>query len=146
MLGRGRSYSLPPLIPWFNELLHGHGCGWMSCVVIVRKSKDFSDSLILDKTPQHNDPIPQITLPVNDRLAPSLSHFLNSFSIALPRYIGKIRRNEINCAFYLPRPRHTVHVGTRSNISGKLTYRDLFRAWRLGISTGTSGSVSIAIP
>ena len=98
MLGRGRSHSLPPLIPWFNELLHG--CGCMSCVVIVRKSKDFSDSLILDKTPQHNDPIPQITLPVNDpgswrrNMAPVLTftfHGLDVLGVGTLLPIGLLR-------------------------------------------------------
>lgn len=39
-------------------------------IIIVRKCKDFSDALILDKTPQHDHPSLQIGLSVDDRLVP----------------------------------------------------------------------------
>jgi hypothetical protein len=50
----------------------------MSGVVIVREGEDFSDALILDKTPQHDHPGFQFGLPINDRLIPSRRLFLDT--------------------------------------------------------------------
>ena len=41
--------------------------GDMARVMIVCEREDFSDALILDKPPQHDHPIPQFTLPVDNR-------------------------------------------------------------------------------
>src|SRR5438552_8093905 len=83
------------------------------CIVVVCERKDFSDSLVIDKTLQHDDPTRQVVLPVDHGLVPRRRLLLSSLAIPQPSDIREVGSDQVERAFHLPGSRHKRRVSQR---------------------------------